>query len=282
MSRAPAPSPPRRDDPVRVVLRRPELLDVGRPGRRRRAPRAPARGRRKSSAPMTGAARVRTAAAPSSSVATSPTRSVKPGVVDRHRVAEGSISTSTVAPWAAAIRRRAPDRVADRLAGVGRDRPDGALELGRLGDDVRRGSRRDVGDGDDRGIEHVDLAGDERAQAEDDLGGDRDRVERRVRHRGVAAPAVDADPQGVVRGQHRAGPEGDRAAWIEGGDVERERRVRCPLGGHLRGVPRRASSRAPAKPSSPGWNMSRTVPARRSRRSSRGRVAPRNIATWVS
>ena len=40
--------------------------------------------------------------------------------------------------------------------------------------------------------------------------------------------------------------------------------------------------RAPCQPSSPGWNISITVPARRSREAHRALAAPASMATWVS
>ena len=46
--------------------------------------------------------------------------------------------------------------------------------------------------------------------------------------------------------------------------------------------PSSSITRAPAKPSSPGWNISSTRPPNVARRSTSIRAAPRSIATWVS
>ena len=57
----------------------------------------------------------------------------------------------------------------------------------------------DLGDRDDRRIEHVDPPGDHRLEGEHDLGGDRDRIDGAVRRRGVTAAPADRDPKGVAR-----------------------------------------------------------------------------------
>jgi hypothetical protein len=75
----------------------------------------------------------------------------------------------------------------------------------------------------------VDATRDEGLQRLDDLAGDRDRVDRVVRHRRVPPLAGNVDGEDVGRGEHGSRPRGDPARRQERRDVDRE----CGVDGRL-------------------------------------------------
>jgi hypothetical protein len=73
-------------------------------------------------------------------------------------------------------------------------------------------------DGQDHGIEHVELAGDHHLQRRDHLGGRRHRILGSVRGGAVAACAEDSNHQAVGGAEHHAGFGGERAVRFQGGE----------------------------------------------------------------
>src|SRR3546814_20353575 len=81
--------------------------------------------------------------------------------------------------------------------------------------------RGDLRDGDHRGIEDRDAARHHRLDRGYDCAGDGNRVDRILRHRGMAARALDADRQHVGRSEQRPGAPREDAVRRVGHDVER-------------------------------------------------------------
>ena len=117
------------------------------------------------------------------------------------------------------------DREVGLIACVRRDGTDRAREVRRLRDDVGGRSGLDLGDGDDRGFECVDLGGDHRLDRGDEMGRDGHRVGCEVRGRRMPAGAAHRDPEHVGRGHDRPGPTGDPTRGYVGRDVQRVGRV---------------------------------------------------------
>ena len=182
------PSPARRRSPCSSGsrARSPDPRSAGRAPRKAIAPGTCSSTYEKSSAPITGSIEPSTASSPRSSTAVARDERCEVRIVDRDRVEGQQLDLGRRAVGRGDPVRQPDDSLVDHRAGLLREGPDRAFEAGGLGNDVVRGARRDVGDRDDGRVEDLDLAGDERLEADDDLGGNRDRVERLRRLRGMA------------------------------------------------------------------------------------------------
>jgi hypothetical protein len=69
----------------------------------------------------------------------------------------------------------------------------------------------ELADGNHRGLQRIDVAGDDRLQLIDDLGAHQHTVDRLVRLCGVPAAPLDVDIDAVGGRHHRPGPEGELA-----------------------------------------------------------------------
>ena len=103
------------------------------------------------------------------------------------------------------------------LAHLWRQAAECELQLALVGNDVVLRAGVDRADGDDRRVDRLDFAADDRLQIEHEFGGDDDRVDRRFGARAVAAAAFDRDVDAIDIGEGIAGEIIDFA----GGDVGR-------------------------------------------------------------
>ena len=105
-----------------------------------------------------------------------------------------------------------------------------------------------------------------------------------VGHRGVAAPAPDGDLELVGRRHEGAGPRwrsspsGIVGVWWMAKAIDTGSAPAAAVASR----PSSSMYRAPWWPSSPGWNMKATRPARRPAAPASSLAAPASIATWVS
>ena len=143
-------------------------------------------------------------------------------VVDRHRIAGFDLDLYLCAVRGPDTDGDLPDVGSHGQAGRFGDRPDGAAERGDLGNDVGRRAGDELGDGDDRGIEHIDPPRDHRLETQHDLGCNGDRVKRVMGSRGVTAAPLHDDPQRITGREHRATSDVDRTGPVRRRDVECE------------------------------------------------------------
>ena len=101
--------------------------------------------------------------------------------------------------------------------GVG-ERPDGRFDACRFRDDVACGAGLQDADGQDDGVEHVELPRDHDLQGGHHFGGCGDGVLGRVRSGAVAAGAQDGDEQPVRGTEHHAGLGGELAVRLQRGE----------------------------------------------------------------
>ena len=97
------------------------------------------------------------------------------------------------------------DTFLQQVADIGFEAADGGAEHGGFGDDVRRGAGVDLGDGNHRLVQGIDIARDDGLDGLDHADHGHDRVDAFVRRRPMAAPAGDVDGGGVDRRHQRAG-----------------------------------------------------------------------------
>ena len=103
-----------------------------------------------------------------------------------------------------------------------RQGPEGPLHDRGGGDDIKSGPGMDGGDREDHRIRRLGRAGDDGLGAGDDLRRGDDRVDPKVRIRGVGLRALDGDREGVGRGEQRAGSRRDGSERLIGPAVETE------------------------------------------------------------
>ena len=109
------------------------------------------------------------------------------GRVDRRRRAFADLDARARGPGGPGPGRDpALDPLDQLVADLGSEGAEGELEPDLVGDDVVLGPAVDRADGDDRRVERVDLAADDRLEVEHRQGGQDDRVDRPVRRRPVA------------------------------------------------------------------------------------------------
>jgi hypothetical protein len=131
--------------------------------------------------------------------------------------------------------RQAADRRLGRVARLGVQGADGALQVNPLGDDVVGGAAGELADGDDGRVQGPHLAAHHRLRLRDEGAGGDDRVHRGVGMRGVAGAAAHLEVEAVGGGE--AGAAGvaeapDRQVRLV---VEAERHVHAlagPVGDH--------------------------------------------------
>ena len=113
-------------------------------------------------------------------------------------------------------------RRVQRGAVVRRQRAQRAAQGGAIGDDIVRGAGMDFRHGDHHRVRHRKAAGDQRLDRAGHFAGDRHRIERLMRHRGMAAAPGDHDFKPVGRGKQRTGTAGDDAVRAVGHDMQRK------------------------------------------------------------
>ena len=143
-------------------------------------------------------------------------------IVDGDRVAERHLDLHASVVGGGDALGDAPQFVVHLRARALRHRADRPEDRGRLGDHVARRAGGDLGDRDDRWIEHVDATRHHRLDRLHDRAGDRNRIERLVRRRRVSATAGDDDVQRVGRRHRGTAAQTHDAAARHRRDVQRE------------------------------------------------------------
>ena len=113
-------------------------------------------------------------------------------------------------------------RIGQPLAMFPAERSHRALDRGSVRYDIVRAARMDLGHRDHHRIVGIELAGHQGLQRSDNLAGNRDRIARLMRHRSMAARALDGDLEHVGRRQQGPRPARDNAVRRIGHDMERK------------------------------------------------------------
>ena len=146
-------------------------------------------------------------------------------VVNRDRIAAFDVNLRLAQMRRSDIRRHPTDALMSVITGGLGCRPQRAEHFHRLGDDVAGRPASNLAAGQDDRIEGVTAPSDHRVQRNPDFTGNRHRVDRQMRHRGMAATPPDFDFPGIYGRQQWPGPAGDRSGLEIGEDVQSERGI---------------------------------------------------------
>ena len=129
-----------------------------------------------------------------------------------------------------AVRRGDPGRQRNQLRMQGdpivrRQRAQRALYRHAIGNDVVGGAGVDFGNRHHHWVGHRKAACDHCLDRGDDFAGDRHRVERLMRHRGMAAAPLDRHFEPISRRHQRAGPPRHQSVRAVGHDMQRKRGI---------------------------------------------------------